>query len=212
MQTWQSVVQDVEDDLYDVKKKTEFFMAEGDNLDRYGHWVGLTRRFGEPDFSYQDRIAAEIIARASDATPDSMRRVIEAVIGINTSDCIEYMHPGLHYSNNVDLSTGGIFLYGFAEPSAPRPIRGGEAELLLGACPITTGSVVMGIHQRLRAGENSLFIPSELLLVPDNLGVRSPDEGDPLELLVTEPPVFEIVLSSGPVSYTHLTLPTICSV
>jgi hypothetical protein len=164
--------QDVENDLWDIKVKTKWFNAEGVNLDRYGHWAGLIRRTGEGDLKYRDRIAKVIISRASHGSPDSIRTVIQAVLGIVDTDCIEYMHPALWESTGEPLMTGGVFLYGYDTPSRRRSLRGGEAKLLRSACPATTGSVVFGLHQILEEGINSLFIPCELIEDPDIMGVN----------------------------------------
>lgn len=192
---WVSLVQELEDDLFDVKVKTEYFNAEGVNLDRYGHFVGLVRKLNEDDAHYRLRVSSEIVARSSDATSDSMRRVIEAVLRVRQTNLIEFVQPEEWASNGSPLLTGAVMLYGYADASSPRSILGGEAKMLRRGSPICTGSVVFGLHQRLQEDENSLFIPCELLKTSDTLIVNP--NGDDTIFDLVDGVDRQIALSSG---------------
>lgn len=173
VKTWTEMLQEVESDLWDIDHKTRFLEVEGGNIERYGSLYGIKREFHESDFSYWSKIIGEILARSSDGTVDNIRIIGEAITGTWGTNILEHTNPVNWQINNVPFLTGAVFLYGFySDGGVPLRFTGQEASLLRKGCPITTGSVVYGVHTVTFEDENNLFIPCEIEEEDDALHVR----------------------------------------
>ncbi len=170
-------VQSVEDHFWAINILTRYQKAEGVQLDVYGEKFNTPRAStDESDVIYRLRITGEILERASDGTPDRVRRILEALSGITNTDFFE--HP-----NTLTL-TGGVFLYGNRVQLAPTPLEPFEAVILKKACPATIGSAVYGVHEQEANVPTNLFIPSELSDGLQKMGVDLTGSGSSLDELV----------------------------
>lgn len=182
--TWAEEVQILEDNYWSIYDNTKFLEADGVNLDRYGLLVGIQRPAGMSDDDFFVLVSSEIIARSSDATVDSIRRKIEAVMGLYDTNVIEINNTIVWRNTGYPKLTGDVMVYGYFN-LRDRPLSGFEGDLLKRACPVTTEKAIFGQHIRFSDTENNLFIPCEIILSPDKVGVESPT-GNPLDELVTD--------------------------
>lgn len=170
IQTYAKQIQEIEDLFWEILDETKFHEARGVNLDHYGLLLGKPRPAGMDDNDYFVEVAGEIIARASDGTVNSIRKVTEAVNRIYSSDIIEINNTINWRNNSVPYLTGDVMVYGYYNISA-RTLSGNEGDLLLKACPITTRTAIYGEHIQLSDSINNLFIPCEIEVTPDDLQV-----------------------------------------
>lgn len=181
------VVQGLEDIFFDIRDLTKFRVASGVNLNRYGFVLGLRRFLSETDDEYRLRIAGEILARASDGSPDKIRTIIMAIFGQVEVNCFDHSNPALWETlSPVPFYSGGFMTFGYVHPFTTgfESLLGGEGDILKRACPASTGSTVYGLHTLTFPDENNLFIPCEVLAELDTLAVR--DEFDVVDELVEE--------------------------
>ena len=185
LQVWSEQIQSIEDSLWELESETKFFEAQGVNLDRYGHLLGLVRPAGMSDNEFFSIVAGEIIARSSDASMDSIRKIIEAVTGLRRTNIIDINNTVVWRNNGYPKLTGDVMVYGYYSLSDKR-LSGYEGELLKKACPITTEVAIYGQHIQFDEDNNNLFIPCEIIQSGDPIGVESPLGNDPLDELVTD--------------------------
>lgn len=178
VQAWTKQVQDLEDHLYSIPVNTRLHTAVGVNLDRYGALLGLRRPAGADDDEWFSIIAGKIVARASDATVNSIRKTTEAVTQMYNTNIIEYDNKFEWLGNGYNKLTGDVFVYGYYNKK-DRTLSGYEGDLLKAACPITTDVAIFGQHIQYSDSERSLYIPCELNFVNDTMAVI--DEGDPTQ-------------------------------
>ena len=192
--TWFDMIQGTEDNFRDLQQLTQFKRATGASLNNYAFVVGLKRSAGESDFELRERVIGEFLARASDATPDSIRRTIEALTGLTNMGITEHANPAEWYSNNVNLLTGGVMVWGYGvDDGSGLGLLGAEGDLLKRACPVTTGSAVFGVHVNKTEDVNSLFVPCEVILAKATVGLEA--GGAALDELTTQGKVDVIALS-----------------
>lgn len=185
LNVWGNYVQEIEDHYFSIFEETRFFEASGVNLDRYGFLLGLKRPAGMVDSEFRSIIAGEIVARASDSTMDSIRTTIEAVTGMERTNIIDINNTVEWRNSGYPKLTGDVMVYGYYT-RGNRRLSGYEGELLKKACPVTTEVSVYGEHIQLDPENNNLWIPCEVKLLPDPVGVESPLGNSPLDELVTD--------------------------
>ena len=169
--TWFSKVQELEDDLFSMKNDIQLLEADGEQLDRYAHLFNLKRDYDETDGSLFGRIATEVIGRSSEASPDSLRRTVEAVTGLVNTNIIEYSNVVDWENNNISYREGAALIFGYYYSDRDRANQIVE-DVIRKSCPIGTGSTVFGKHLNSK-GVNNLWIPCEVYLTGDRLTVRS---------------------------------------
>ena len=184
LEVWNEQIQYLEDSLWETFAGTQFFDAKGVNLDRYGLLLGLVRPAGMSDDEFASLVAGEVVARASDATGDSIRKITEAVTGLRNTNIIEINNTLRWRADGYPALTGSVFIYGYYSRK-DRKLSGFEGNLLKRACPITTDVAVFGQHIQFDENNNNLWIPCEVILTPDPIGVETP-LGNPLDELVTD--------------------------
>lgn len=173
-------VQALEDNLLAIKDESRLLEAEGKQLDKYAHYLDLVRDFNETDESLFGRIAKIIIGRCSEASPDSLRRSVEAITGLTDTNIIEFSNVIEWENNNVPLRAGATLLYGIYQDDRMRIDKVYE-DLIVNATPISGTSTVFGKHNNI--GDNlSLFIPCEITTIGNKLLVR--DSSNNLDYLV----------------------------
>lgn len=184
LQVWNEQIQEIEDCFWSIFDNTKFLEAGGVNLDRYGYLLGLSRPAGMSDDEFFSIVAGEVIARASDATVDSIRTITEAVTGLRRTNIIEINNTIRWRNTGYPQLTGDVMIYGYFSLK-DRLLSGFEGNLLKRACPVTTGVAIYGQHIQFDEDVNNLYIPCEVILSPDPMGVESP-VGNPLDELVTD--------------------------
>lgn len=180
--TWFGQIQELEDDLFSIKNDIQLLEAEGDQLDRYAHLLKLKRNFNETDGSLFGRIATELVGRASEASSDNLRRVVEAVTGLVKTNVIEYSNVVDWENNNVPFREGAALVFGYYYSDRDRIDQVVE-DIIRKATPVGAGSTVFGKHLNSR-GVNNLWIPCEVYLTGDKMIVR--DSADVVDYLVDE--------------------------
>lgn len=164
LQTWTDKVQEVYEDLYMLMSRTLYMNAQGVNLHRYAHLLGLERYPLEEDYQLRERIVGEIMRRSSDGTPDRIRQIIEATTGMKKTRYFEHCSSDQQLRGNM----GAFLIYGYQiNTGKPMDIRLINGLFLKQASPATTGSVCLGIART----EESVFIPTEIISEPARLGV-----------------------------------------
>ena len=123
--------QSVEDMLYDGIFADQLLNAAvKSDLDKIGRLYNKKREPLESDEALRIRIIGEILKRNSDGTPDGVREVMQAYTGL------DYMRVYQHY-------TGCPVIIG-STLNEDYKLNGTEAQNVLEASPITTGSAVFG--------------------------------------------------------------------
>jgi hypothetical protein len=180
--TWFGKVQELEDQLFLIKESNHILTASGSHLEKFARLLNIKREFNESDSSLYGRMAVEIIGRSSEASPDSLRKVVEAVTGLTGTNIIEYANV-VDWENSGNLRReGATLVFGYYYSSRDR-VHGIESDIIRKATPIATGSTVFGKHLNGR-GVNSLWIPCEVILEGAPLMVR--DSSDNVDNLVDE--------------------------
>lgn len=170
LQTWFSAIQDIEDDLIDMREGIRLYEARGVNLDRYATTLGLTRDFEESDGSLFGRIATKILSRSSEGSTESLRRAVETVTGLDRTNIIEFNNIIEWENDSEPFLTGGVLVYGYYYSSSDI-IHDVKSNVIEGACPATVDNVIFGKHLN-DTGINNLWIPCEVVLEGDDLVFR----------------------------------------
>ena len=173
VESWSTQVQDIEDHLNEIPLETKLHKARGVNLDRYGELLGIVKPPGFNDDEWFGVIAGKLAARSSDATVNSIRKTTEALTEMYLTNIIE-VHNKLEWLNNgINRMTGDVMVYGYYN-KRDRILSGLEGDLLLAACPVTTGVAIFGQHIQYSDSERSLYIPCEVSFLNDTMAVKDP--------------------------------------
>lgn len=180
VQSWFSQIQALEDTLIDIREKTKLLEAEGEQLDRYAAYYNIIRSYNETDDQLFGRIAKEIIGRASEASPDSLRHAVEAITGLKNTNVIEFSNVVEWENNSVSLREGAVLVFGYYQDSRER-IDGVISNVIEKAIQIAGGTTIFGKHLNVGAN-NSLWIPCEITTAGERILLR--EAGDVTSYLV----------------------------
>lgn len=182
MSTWFTQIQDLENALMDIKDSNNILTAKDVHLDKFARLLNVKRYFGESDGSLYGRMATKIIGRASEASPDNLRRVVEAVTGLTKTNIIEYSNVVDWENTGSDRREGATLVFGYYESTRDR-VHEIKTDVIKDATPIATGSTVFGKHLNFK-GVNTLWIPCEVILQGEKVIVK--DSAGVTDYLVDE--------------------------